>query len=108
MRRLAAAIFACVWLSPLAFAQDSTYYDDSFARMNYVSGDTYVQRAQDLGTEAGTVNGTDWLFARMRITGPCLYHTGGIPVNAVIADIAFRRRCTTIKTHLSQAGAVVP
>jgi len=30
-------------------AQETTYYDDSFARMNYVSGDTYVQRAQDLG-----------------------------------------------------------
>ena len=39
-----------------ATAQDKTYYDNSFARMSYVSGDTYVQRAQDLGMEAGTVN----------------------------------------------------
>ena len=39
-----------------AAAQDETYYDNSYARMSYVSGDTYVQRAQDLGMEAGTVN----------------------------------------------------
>ncbi len=39
-----------------AAAQDKTYYDYSYARMSYVSGDTYVQRAQDLGLEAGTVN----------------------------------------------------
>jgi hypothetical protein len=37
-------------------AQDDTYYDNSYARMSYVSGDTYVQRAQDLGNEAGSVN----------------------------------------------------
>ena len=39
-----------------AAAQEKTYYDNSYARMSYVSGDTYVQRAQDLGMEAGTVN----------------------------------------------------
>jgi len=39
-----------------AAAQDDTYYDNSYARMSYVSGDTYVQRAQDLGYEAGSVN----------------------------------------------------
>ncbi len=32
------------------------YYSYSFARLNYVEGDVYVQRAEDLGYEEGVVN----------------------------------------------------
>jgi hypothetical protein len=32
------------------------YYGYSFARLNYVEGDVYVQRAEDLGYEEGVVN----------------------------------------------------
>lgn len=56
MKRKLMLIAAISLFFSLAQAQETTYYDDSFARMNYVSGDTYVQRAQDLGLEAGAVN----------------------------------------------------
>ncbi len=56
MKRNLMLIAALSLFFSLAQAQETTYYDDSFARMNYVSGDTYVQRAQDLGLEAGAVN----------------------------------------------------
>lgn len=36
--------------------QEGEYYDYSFARLNYVNGDVYVQRAEDMGYEEGTVN----------------------------------------------------
>jgi hypothetical protein len=56
MRKIGCLVAATVWLFSMASAQTESYYDDSFARMSYVSGDTAVQRAQELGTEAGTVN----------------------------------------------------
>ncbi len=34
----------------------SNYYDYSYARMSYVQGDVFVQRADDLGYEEGVVN----------------------------------------------------
>lgn len=34
----------------------SNYYDYNYARMSYVQGDVYVQRADDLGYEEGMVN----------------------------------------------------
>jgi hypothetical protein len=32
------------------------YYNYSFARLSYVTGDVYIERASDLGYEQGTVN----------------------------------------------------
>jgi hypothetical protein len=37
-------------------AQDEGYYSRSYARVNYVSGDVFVQRAGNLGYETGVIN----------------------------------------------------
>ena len=39
-----------------AFAQDEDFYSGSFVRLTYVKGDVIVQRAGDLGSEAGVAN----------------------------------------------------
>lgn len=50
-----AAIFMLCF--PLAFSfQSSDFYDDSIARMSYVKGDVFIQRASDMGYEEGSVN----------------------------------------------------
>lgn len=36
--------------------QEQDYYSNSFARLNYVKGDVFIQRAEDMGYEEGTVN----------------------------------------------------
>jgi hypothetical protein len=36
--------------------QEEEYYSYSFARLNYVKGDVFIQRAEDMGFEEGTVN----------------------------------------------------
>jgi len=36
--------------------QEEEYYSYSFARLNYVKGDVFIQRAEDMGYEEGTVN----------------------------------------------------
>jgi hypothetical protein len=36
--------------------QEEEYYGYSFARLNYVKGDVFIQRAEDMGYEEGTVN----------------------------------------------------
>jgi len=46
------ALFVPCWLS----AENSEYLEDSYARMSYVKGDVFIQRAEDLGYEQGTVN----------------------------------------------------
>lgn len=56
MKKCALFTVSLILFFSWAAAQDDTYYDNSYARMSYVSGDTYVQRAQDLGNEAGSVN----------------------------------------------------
>ncbi len=40
----------------LSSPQEEEYYSDAFARLNYVNGDVYIQRAEDMGYEEGTVN----------------------------------------------------
>ncbi len=37
-------------------AEDETYYPFKFARLNYVSGDVFIQRTGDLGYEKGEIN----------------------------------------------------
>jgi len=57
MRKIAVFIFCLVLLSGFVFSyQEEEYYADSFARLNYVNGDVYIQRAEDQGYEEGTVN----------------------------------------------------
>ncbi|MGD2245049.1 MAG: hypothetical protein PVI11_00725 [Candidatus Aminicenantes bacterium] len=51
---LLAFLALCVSLS-LA-AENSEYYSYSYARLSYVKGDVFVQRADDLGYEEGVVN----------------------------------------------------
>ncbi len=36
--------------------QEQEYYSNSFVRLNYVKGDVFIQRAEDMGYEEGTVN----------------------------------------------------
>lgn len=50
-------LVACLALcSVSSFASESEYYGDSYARLSYVNGDVFVQRAEDLGYEEGVVN----------------------------------------------------
>ena len=57
MKKLFAALIACVLCLPvLAAAQDEGVYSRSYARINAISGGASVQRAGDLGYEAGAVN----------------------------------------------------
>jgi hypothetical protein len=58
MKRLCPLLAVCVLLLPLAIrAQSEEGYDSrSYARLSYISGEVNVQRAGDMGYEAGTVN----------------------------------------------------
>jgi hypothetical protein len=45
------------FISAFVFSyQEEEYYAYSFARLNYVQGDVFIQRAEDQGYEEGTVN----------------------------------------------------
>jgi len=57
MKRLLAFTATFMLCLPLVFSlQSSDYYDDSVARMSYVKGDVFIQRASDMGYEEGSVN----------------------------------------------------
>lgn len=57
MKKLLMVFVACVLCLPvMAMAQDEGYYSRSYARINYVSGDVFVQRAGNLGFETGVLN----------------------------------------------------
>ncbi len=57
MRKLTAFVFCLAFFSALVFSsQEEEYYGYSYARLNYVKGDVYIQRAEDLGHEEGVVN----------------------------------------------------
>jgi hypothetical protein len=58
MKKHAFIILCVVLCASIGFAspQEQEYYGNSFARLNYVKGDVYIQRAEDLGYEEGTVN----------------------------------------------------
>ncbi len=51
-------IFCLVFCVSFGFSspQEEEYYSYSFARLNYVNGDVFIQRAEDMGYEEGTVN----------------------------------------------------
>ncbi len=57
MRKITVIAFCLAFFSAFVFSyQEEEYYADSFAHLNYVNGDVYIQRAEDLGYEEGTVN----------------------------------------------------
>jgi len=56
MKKTTLLIAVLAFLPLLAFAQDEDYYSGSFVRMTYVKGDVVVQKAGDLGSEAGVAN----------------------------------------------------
>lgn len=56
MKKIIGLFIAFIFcLSPLN-AQESKYTNYSFARLSYITGNTYIQRAADLGYEEGVVN----------------------------------------------------
>ena len=56
MKKIAGISFAFFLLVLVANAQETKYTSTSFARLSFTSGNTYIQRASDLGYEEGTVN----------------------------------------------------
>lgn len=52
------SFLACMMLGALpGFAYGTEdYYALSYARMSYINGDVFIQRAGDMGYEEGTVN----------------------------------------------------
>lgn len=55
-KRIATPLVFVLISSVSALAQSEGYDNRSFARLSYVSGETHVQRAGDMGFEAGAVN----------------------------------------------------
>ena len=58
MRKLSIIITGFLFCLPLFVYSNSAteYYDYSFARMSYVTGDVFIERAADMGYEQGIVN----------------------------------------------------
>ncbi|MFC2163381.1 DUF6600 domain-containing protein [Acidobacteriota bacterium] len=57
MKKLLTFTAIFMFCLPLVFSfQSSDYDDDSIARMSYVKGDVFLQRASDMGFEEGSVN----------------------------------------------------
>ncbi|MGD9346520.1 MAG: hypothetical protein PVH84_11685 [Candidatus Aminicenantes bacterium] len=58
MRKLPSLFVGFLLCLPLFVYSDNgaEYYDYSFARMSYVTGDVFIERASDMGYEQGTVN----------------------------------------------------
>ena len=53
MRKIIGLLMGLMMLVPLAFSQEKDYYELSYARLNHVQGDVFVQRTEGLGQEAG-------------------------------------------------------
>jgi hypothetical protein len=56
MRKITGILIAILFFFSISNAEETQYTNDSFARLSYVKGDIYVQRATDLGYEEGVVN----------------------------------------------------
>jgi len=57
MKKLFILSICFVIFSPFVFSYDNSgYYSNSYARLNYVKGDVFIQRVEDLGYEEGIVN----------------------------------------------------
>jgi len=56
MKKLASLTIVFLLTLSLSYSENTQYTNYSFARLSYVTGNTYVQRAADLGYEEGVVN----------------------------------------------------
>ncbi|MGQ9672295.1 MAG: DUF6600 domain-containing protein [Candidatus Aminicenantales bacterium] len=57
MKKGTMVLLALVLFWPLlGKAEEEGYYSESFARLSFVKGEVYVERANELGTESGIVN----------------------------------------------------
>ena len=56
MKKIAGAITILLFFLSFANAQEPKYTNNSFARLSYITGNTYIQRAADLEYEEGVVN----------------------------------------------------
>ncbi|MGB2905504.1 MAG: FecR family protein [Candidatus Aminicenantaceae bacterium] len=56
MKKIAGFLMCVPLIFSVVHAGEADYVDQTFARLNYITGDTYVQRATDLGYESGIVN----------------------------------------------------
>jgi len=56
MRKTAFGAFFLALMVGIVFSFQEDVYSGSFARLSYVKGDVYIQRAGDLGYEEGTIN----------------------------------------------------
>lgn len=57
MRKIALLTVFLAFFAAFAFSSsEEEYYSYSYARISYVNGDVYIQRAEDLGYESGVVN----------------------------------------------------
>ncbi|MFQ6070056.1 MAG: DUF6600 domain-containing protein [Candidatus Aminicenantales bacterium] len=56
MKKVAIILLALLFALSLLLAEETPYTNYSFARLSYVSGKTFIQRASELGFEEGVVN----------------------------------------------------
>lgn len=57
MKKILAFTVSLVFFIPFAISSvEEAYYSDSYARLSYIKGDVFVQKAGDLGYEEGVVN----------------------------------------------------
>jgi len=56
MKKTCVLAIVLIFSLSLLKAEESVYTNDSFARLSFISGNTYIQRASDLSYEEGVVN----------------------------------------------------
>lgn len=56
MKKMAGMLTVSLFILSTLSAEEPKYTNSSFARLSYITGNTYIQRAADLGYEEGVVN----------------------------------------------------
>ena len=56
MRKIAYVSIVLLFLLSILNAQETTYTNESFARLSFIKGNTYIQKASELSFEEGVVN----------------------------------------------------
>ena len=56
MKNFAIATVLFLYMFTAVNAQDEKYVDESVARLSYITGNTYIQKAADIGYEEGIIN----------------------------------------------------
>ena len=73
MKKTAAVSIIFLLSFALANAQEKQYADNSIARLSFLTGNTYIQKAADLGYEEGIINMPiaegDRVWVRVQATG---------------------------------------